>query len=101
MANTGHSSPESCRGVRKGAFEALTGEDVGEPLSRARKKQSERVWLRAARRGQAAEFDLEAARRGQAAKFDLGVHHRRLARNWQERQSDDLTWKGLTSKSAT
>jgi len=34
MANTGHSSPESCRGVRKGAFEALTGEDVGEPLSR-------------------------------------------------------------------
>ena len=34
MANTGHSSPESCRGVRKGVFEALTGEDVGEPLSR-------------------------------------------------------------------
>jgi len=34
MTNTGHSSPESCRGDRKGAFEALTGEDVGEPLSR-------------------------------------------------------------------
>ena len=34
MANTGHSCPESCRGAREGAFEALTGEDVGEPSSR-------------------------------------------------------------------
>jgi hypothetical protein len=33
-ANTGHSSPESCKGGRKDAFEALTGEDVGVPLSR-------------------------------------------------------------------
>jgi RNA-directed DNA polymerase len=34
VTNTGHSSPESCGGVREDAAEALTGEDAGEPLSR-------------------------------------------------------------------
>ena len=41
------------------------------------------------------------ARKGQTADFDFRVHHRRLARNWQERRSNDLTWKRLPSKSAT
>jgi hypothetical protein len=59
------------------------------------------------RKGQAADDPKgsddpkEMIRKGQAADFDFGVHHWRVARNWQERQSDDLTWKRLTSKSAT
>lgn len=34
-----HADPESCGGARKGAAEALTGADAGQPLSRERNKQ--------------------------------------------------------------